>query len=183
MKTTNGFSPLIQKDKILLCFQNLKYLVKSSHQYLDFMYKIFINLIKLFQSAAEVGFQISMPTKWLRVGEKSTARSPPPPNTASETTIAHLRSTPLSCEPQGNQCRDPKTTGVKTAPWILSLPDYQLARMSHTTASLHCIETCLKWILYIWEILAHISVIVSPQILTPPFHFVHVTQLQIHFWG
>lgn len=125
MKTTNGFSPLIQKGKILLCFQNLKYLVKSSHQYLDLMYKIFMNLIKLSQSAAEVWFQRSKPTKRLRVGEKSTVRSPSLPNIASRT-VAHLRSTPFSRQPLTNQWTGPQDDRCEDGslnvvpPWLLT---------------------------------------------------------------
>lgn len=51
-KQINGFSPLIQKDKIPLCFQNLTHLVKSTI-YIYLFNVQNVNLIKLFQSAAE----------------------------------------------------------------------------------------------------------------------------------
>lgn len=97
MKTTNGFAPLLQKDKILLCFQNFKYLVKSSHRYLHLKYKIFINLIKLSQNAAERSdFKQACEVNDTVWETRAIIRSPSLWNTALITATAHLNNRFLS---------------------------------------------------------------------------------------
>lgn len=141
-----------------------------------------INLIKLFQSAAETsnfkqacklnGSKWKSPVSLFRITTEHYL-----------STLLHISGTDLSAENhRWSSNRSPTLQIQRQLPQYHPSATTDLAQMSSTRASP---PTCKhsKWVLHTWEMLVCISVIVSPQVFTPSFHLVPMIQLEELFLG